>query len=73
VIPSTKRFEKKLGSQDRKKRAMLLKTIGFRVVLAVVNKVGLRDVDGSGDLDLAVIELEVNEFPFERRTRVGMR
>lgn len=73
MIPSTKQFEDKLGPQTRKKREILQKNLNFRVVLTVVNKVGVRDDDNSGDLDIAVIDLEVNDFPFERHTRVGMR
>jgi len=69
VIPSTKQYENKLGSQTRKMRAMLLKNLDFRAVLAVVDKANVRDDDDNGNLDIA----EVNDFPLERHTRFGMR
>ena len=50
-------------------RAMLLKNLDFRAVLAVVDKANIRDDDDNGDLDIA----EVNDFPVERHTRFGMR
>ena len=73
MIASAKQFENKLLSQIRKIRAVIPKIMNFRVVAAAVgDKVSIRD-DVDGNLDLAGIDIEVNDFPFDRQTRVGMR
>lgn len=75
MIPFAKQFENKLGSQTRKRRAILPKVINFRIDgVAFADKETVRsDVDGDEDLGLPCTDVEVNGFPFERHTRVGMR
>jgi len=67
MIPSTKQFENLVGSQDMKRSPILpMKTIFLTIVLSVVNGVDV-------DLADADIDVEFDDFPFERQTRVGMR
>jgi hypothetical protein len=62
VIPSTKKFGIRIGSDDRKRSAILL--INSIFLVAVVNKINV-------DVDFA--DVEVDDFPFERQEMIGMR